>query len=279
MSKAAMLPGALGAYGYSELQDQASDDKSSIGSTIDQARQDTQQYGSFQPWSVKSTLGSSGYNPNTGYLGFNLSGDQYNQQQQLIGGAQDMYSRAMQDPTQREDDIYNRIREIQRPDEQRAYDSMNANLFGSGRGGMSSASYGGSPEQHAFGKAQAEARNQAAYSAMNQGQQEMMNYGNMGNLFQRNQYMPMNQLSALNQQGLQGTQIGMQSNQNMANMLNDLTLGELGTKLNYSNVEGNNFANMISAISPLLQSAGGAFDQSGGLGGLWDKLGGLFGGS
>jgi hypothetical protein len=100
-----------------------------------------------------------------------------------MGLANQYMGLAGQDPTQREGDIYNRLREMQRPDEQRAQESMNANLFGSGRGGMSSAAYGGSPEQHAYAKARSEAMNQASYQAMNQAQQEMMNYGNMGNQF------------------------------------------------------------------------------------------------
>jgi hypothetical protein len=90
---------------------------------------------------------------------------------------------ASQDPAAREQDIYDSIRAIQEPDEERALESMNADLFGSGRGGMSSAAYGGTPEQHAYYLAQGEAQNQAAYDAMDQAQQEMLNYGSMGEQF------------------------------------------------------------------------------------------------
>jgi hypothetical protein len=92
-----------------------------------------------------------------------------------------MSQRAMQSTAGREQDIYERARAMQRPGEERQYSSMNANLFGGGRGGMSSGEFGGSPEQMAFGKAQAEARNTASFNAMGQAQAEQMQQAQIGN--------------------------------------------------------------------------------------------------
>jgi hypothetical protein len=90
---------------------------------------------------------------------------------------------AGQDPTAREGDIYNRIRAMQQPEEQRAQEKMNNSLFASGRGGMGGSTYGSTPEQMGFEKARMEAMNQAGYQAMDQAQKEMMNYGTMGQNF------------------------------------------------------------------------------------------------
>jgi len=102
-----------------------------------------------------------------------------NNQMQNMG--MQMSQRAMQSTAGREQDIYERARAMQRPGEDRQYSSMNADLFGGGRGGMASGEFGGSPEQMAFGKAQAEARNTASFNAMGQAQAEQMQQAQMGN--------------------------------------------------------------------------------------------------
>lgn len=69
------------------------------------------------------------------------------------------------------DSLYNQMRAIQRPDEDRARSRMEQGLFGSGRLGMKLNEYGGTPEQFAFEKAQQEAQNVAAFNAINQADQ------------------------------------------------------------------------------------------------------------
>jgi len=107
---------------------------------------------------------------------------------------------SMQSTAGREEDIYGRLRAMQRPEEQRQQESMQGGLFGSGRGGLASDAYGGTPEEMAYSKARAEAMNSASYSAMGQAQQEMMNQGSLAA-----QYGGMAQ-SAFGQ-GLQGQQM------------------------------------------------------------------------
>ena len=77
------------------------------------------------------------------------------------------------DPTQREADIYNRIRAAQTPEEQRQRLALEERLAAQGRLGTSSAAYGGAtPEQLAMETAQAEARNRASLAAMEQARAE-----------------------------------------------------------------------------------------------------------
>jgi len=76
------------------------------------------------------------------------------------------------DMAQREQDIYGRIRAAQSPEEQRQAQAMEERLAAQGRLGVQTAQFGGTPEQLAFGKAQAEARNTAMLQAMGQAQAE-----------------------------------------------------------------------------------------------------------
>tara|TARA_R110002167_G_scaffold11603_8_gene50728 strand:- start:4329 stop:5393 length:1065 start_codon:yes stop_codon:yes gene_type:complete len=316
----------IGTYGYNYLQDQMSNNRDATNTYLDAAKTDITGYGTFQPWGVSSGLGSTGYDPTTGQMTNTLSGNQqnnvnnmqnrsnsmfasaqqmdprfnhmynqgqYNQRTAINRGSQaaNASNRAMQnslqDPSQRESDIYGRMRDMQRPEEQRQYDSMNAGLFGSGRGGMSTEAYGGSPEQFAFGKAQSEARNQASMQAMGQSQTEMMNQANManqygslsnqygqqagqfnqlgqsaltaggnyqnqqnqmGNQMFQNQYMPYSQMQAFGNQGIQQGQITSGANQNVAGLLAQLGIGRSTADINYANAESQNLVGLLRML-------------------------------
>lgn len=73
----------------------------------------------------------------------------------------------------READVYSRIRAMQAPEEQRQDLALRDQLFAQGRGGVSTAQYGGTPEQLAREKARAEAMNSASLQAMSQAGVEM----------------------------------------------------------------------------------------------------------
>jgi hypothetical protein len=315
-----------GVYGYNYLQDQMGTNRDNTNAYLDTAKDDITNYGTFQPWGVSSGLGNTSYDPETGQMTNALSGSQqanvnnmqnrsnsmfasaqhmdprfntmYNQSQfnqqkanQRGSGAYNASNTAMQnslqDPSQRESDIYGRMREMQRPEEQRQYDSMNSGLFGSGRGGMSTSAYGGSPEQFAFGKAQSEARNQASMQAMGQAQTEMMNQSNManqygslsnqygsqaaqynqlgqsaltaggnyqntqnqmGNQMFQNQYMPYQQMQGFGNQGMQNAQIQSGANQNLAGLLAQLGIGRSTADVNYSNAESQNLVGLLRML-------------------------------
>jgi len=68
----------------------------------------------------------------------------------------------------RQQDIYNQLRAMQNPEEERQRLELEERLQGQGRGGIRTDRYGGTPEQLAMAKAQAEAQNQAGLMAMQQ---------------------------------------------------------------------------------------------------------------
>ena len=71
-----------------------------------------------------------------------------------------------------ESEVYNRIRAMQSPEEQRQQLALDEKLAAQGRLGISTAQFGGTPEQLALSKAQEEAKNSAALQAMQQAQSE-----------------------------------------------------------------------------------------------------------
>lgn len=136
-----------------------------------QAKTDT----TFQPFTVKAggTDPSSITTTSTG--GFTTTlGDKEKQQvtdlQTALSGMLTNFNAS--DRGVREGTIYDRIRAIQNPEEARQQQLLSDRLLSQGRAGLSTAMYGGSPEQFAMDKARAEAMNQAALMAMDQAGKE-----------------------------------------------------------------------------------------------------------
>ena len=87
---------------------------------------------------------------------------------------------ATMSPMAREQAIFERIRAAQSPEEQRQQLQLEERLASQGRLGVSTNLYGGTPEQLALAKAQAEARNTAILQAMQQAQAERDFAGRLG---------------------------------------------------------------------------------------------------
>lgn len=108
-------------------------------------------------------------------------------QQLLAQGASDLGGQFMQQAGQgtsaREADVYNRMRAMQAPEEQRQQLALEERLYNQGRGGVQTNMYGGTPEQFALSKAQAEAQNQASLVAMQQAQAEQAQQAGFGKDF------------------------------------------------------------------------------------------------
>ena len=101
----------------------------------------------------------------------NLSGIQG----QAFGGIQGLLQQAQGGTAGREQNIYDRIRATQMPEEQRNQIALNEQLAAQGRTGLRTAQFGGSPEQFAMEKARAESMNQASLMSINQAEQQRTN--------------------------------------------------------------------------------------------------------
>ena len=118
----------------------------------------------FQPYTVTSNLANIGTTAEGGY-NLNLSPEQQQIQNQLLGQSQQLFGQVGQDPAAAAQAIYEQIRATQQPGEERDRLKMQENLFAGGRGGIQTAQYGGSPEQFAYEQARAESQNTAALGA------------------------------------------------------------------------------------------------------------------
>lgn len=87
-----------------------------------------------------------------------------------LGGLTDQLQQAasagLSAPTAGATDIYNQIRAMQTPEEERQRLSLENRLAAQGRLGVNTAAYGGTPEQLAMAKAQEEAKNAASLQAI-----------------------------------------------------------------------------------------------------------------
>lgn len=171
----------------------------------------------FQPFSVTSSTGSKfGFNPTydatgnvTGYASETTLSPQEQQLQSMLMGqagttlganpygqaagrtaAEQAYglgggfmSSLGMSTAGREADVYNRIRAVQQPEEERQRMALEERLYNQGRSGVSTNMYGGTPEQLAMSKAQGEAQNAAALASIQQGQAEQMQQAKLGQAF------------------------------------------------------------------------------------------------
>lgn len=138
--------------------------------------------------SMGQAMGVLGNNNNalTGQAtsGFGAGQQGLSGQQAANYGAADMFrQQSMQGTAGREQDIYNRAMAMQQPalDAQRA--QMNAREFAQGRSGIRGSQFGGTGEDAAMARAQAQAMNTAAFQSMGQAQAEQMQQANIANMY------------------------------------------------------------------------------------------------
>ena len=208
------VPGFLGGLLAKEEYDRLSDigEKALVGTTV-RGREvpgalDIAQMGldqtQFRPFTVTTSMGGqfgTKIDPTTGQFGttLSLSPQEQAMQQQLFGGAGQFFEQAQQPTTGREQEIFERLRAVQTPEEQRQRLALEERLAAQGRLGVQTAQFGGTPEQMALAKAQEEAQNTAAIQAMQQAQAEQMQQANLGQQMLGLSYLPQGQLLAATQ--------------------------------------------------------------------------------
>ena len=153
----------------------------------EQAGQQIKEAVEFKPFTVTSGIGGATTTPTGGFtyeltpeqaaLGTKLRGfgsgafDFLGSPEQRAAEQANIIGMLTQDPSQRasrEQEMYNRLRAVQQPEEARKALELEERLFGQGRLGVNTALYGGTPEQLAQAKAIEEAKNTAALGAIEQ---------------------------------------------------------------------------------------------------------------
>ena len=221
----------------------------------------------FQPYTVTSATGGQfgmSRDPNTGQMSYNLQTSPEEQafQQQAMTDAEAYFTQARAPIAQREQDVYNRMLTAMSPEQERQRLEMEQRMASQGRLGVSTAQYGGTPEQLAMAKAQSEAQNQAMLNAMQFAGQEQQRQAQLGTGMLSAGYVPQAQL-------LNALQPGMTTAERQRQALSQQAgaYGETYT----------------SGLQALLQSGLGQAELGGNLGssiaeqGVKGLLGGLFG--
>jgi len=235
----------------------------------------------FQPYGVTTATGSTfGFDPATGQSALGSSAAEQAFQQQLFGDAQSMFTNAAMDTGAREGAVYERIRAAQRPEEERRALALEERLQNQGRGGVRTSMFGGTPEQLAMSKAQAEAQNTAMLGAMQQAQQEQAQQAALGQQMLGASYMPQAQLL----QAMQGSelypQLAQRGQLTGAGLFGEASMGGLeallGAGLGQANLMGQLGAGLIGGLATPTDSYGGLSEVLGDIGGFLEGLG-LFG--
>ena len=150
----------------------------------------------FVPFSVTSSLGGVQGTAEGGF-DMNLSPEQQAMQDRLFGMSGSFLDELGGDPLERQQALYDQIRAIQRPEEERQNLALENRLLGQGRLGLMTSQYGGSPEQFAQALAQEQARNEAFYNAYGQSQADRQQAYGLASGLMGLGYVPQQQLSEL----------------------------------------------------------------------------------
>lgn len=151
----------------------------------------------FRPYTVTSNLSQVGTDERGGF-NVNLSPEQQAMQNQAFGQASSLFGQVGVDPRIAQEQLYNQMRDIQRPDEERNRLALEERMLSQGRLGLSSNAYGGSsPELLAQETAIQEAMARSNLAARTQSLSERDQAATLGGQLQGFGYKPQNQALGL----------------------------------------------------------------------------------
>ena len=200
-------------------------------------------------------------------------------QQQLFGGAGEFFGQAQAPTATREQQIFERMRAAQRPEEERQRLALEERLAAQGRLGTSSAAYGGAtPEQLAMATAQEEARTRSMLGAMQQAQAEQAQQAALGQQLLGASYLPQAQLLAATQPAQRMAELQQQAQLFGTGLFGETAMSGIESRLlaeqARANLLGGIGSNILAGLfTPQVTKSGDVLDP----GGIGD-LGGLFGG-
>ena len=113
---------------------------------LEQLGERVSQEAQFKPFTVTTGLGTTATTPE-GSIDIGLAPEQQALQQQLIGQATGLFGQVGVSPAEAQSALYEQMRAVQRPEEERQRLALEERLLSQGRLGLQSAAYGGaSPE-------------------------------------------------------------------------------------------------------------------------------------
>jgi len=171
----------------------------------------------------------------------------------------------------RQAQLYGAMQNAKQPDLARMYDQMNQGLYGTGRQGLETSGYGGTPEQYAFERARQEGMSADWLQAHGMAMSENLQDANIGSQALQSSFMPYKNLTDMFSGGLNAQQLRDTMNREQNSLWSQLGIGGLANSVNYDNIKGKAFGDFIKATTPI---AGQIGDTVGGAdwGGIWDDI-------
>lgn len=229
----------------------------------------------FTPFTVTSRTGTAGVGPGGSVT---LGLDQATTDQMAARNAQsnDFYNRAAGDTLANEQNIYDRMRAMQMPGEERAMMGLESRAQAQGRLGISGSNYGGAtPEMLAMQTAIGENRNAAAVAAIEGARAQQAQDALLGNQFMTAEYMPQAQMLNLLNSGFQGAQLNQAGQLAGVNYDANLRLGQIQSQVNSEQTRANLMAGLFQTIGGA--AAANNFDPIGDIAGAFGNwFGSLF---
>lgn len=145
----------------------------------------------FKPFTVTSGTGATTTTDATGGVTIGLSPEEKALQDSLMSGAGGLFDRAMVDPNIAQQELYEQLRAVQRPEEERDRLALEERMLSQGRLGLSSDAYGGAtPEMLAQAQAKEDAMLKANLAARSQSISELGTFGELGTQMLTGAYTP-----------------------------------------------------------------------------------------
>jgi hypothetical protein len=208
-----------------------------------------------------------------------LSPEELALQRQLFGGAGQFFGQAQAPTVTREQQIFERMRAAQRPEEERQQLALEERLAAQGRLGTRSAAYGGAtPEQLAMATAREEARTRSMLGAMQQAQAEQAQQAALGQQLLGASYLPQAQLLSAVQPAQRMGELQQQAQLYGTGLFGETAMSGLESRLlaeqARANLLGGVGSNILAGMfTPQVTKSGTVIDPGG-----FGDLGGLFGG-
>lgn len=183
----------------------------------------------FRGFGVRSGLGG-GRMYGDGGMRLTLSPEQQQMQDMLFGQARGLFAQAETDPAVAQAALFEQMRDIQRPEEERARLALEERALSQGRLGLGLDRFGGStPEMLAQATAEQEAMGKANLAARQQALAEQQSlYNRASGLFGLG-YVPQQQLMNQMGMGLKGASLAQSGRERGAGLFGNFAAGGLGT--------------------------------------------------
>ena len=213
----------------------------------------------FEPFTVTANSGNLQV-AEDGSIDSQLSAENQALTGQLLEGAAGFLEQAAVGPKARQQEIFEQLMSSVQPQQQRDQLDLEARQFAQGRGGITSASSGGTPQQLALAKAQAEQNSGLLANARGMGLAEQAQQGQLGSQYLNDSFMPEAQLFNRLSPGLQAAQLNQAGDIAGANLQTQARTAGLEARVNSEAIAAGLQGQMFNSMTNMATNAGNSLN-------------------